>query len=105
MAKFIHTQDGGMEIHREAEVIKLTAQEVFAIYIDIRLKLKKEEVVMYIRNLDTWHFEQSKEDVIEDAELLELLVDDVNYDNIDVSNPNELEELLEQYLDINFDDI
>lgn len=95
-----HKKNGIDFIRTNGEVISLTKNEVWEIYHEMFLVNIKESVLYFIEHVDDedWPFETTKEEVISDDELLADMVDDINYEDINLNDEDELWNILERYV-------
>lgn len=47
-----------------------------------------------------WQFEKSVEEVLADEELIDSMLEEVMYDDIDAGNPDDVYYLLDKYLEV-----
>lgn len=95
-----HKKNGIDLIRANGEVISLTTNEVWEIYHEMFLVNIKESVVYFINHVDEedWPFETTKEEVLSDDELISDMVDDINYEDINLNDEDEIWNILERYI-------
>lgn len=95
-----HKANGIDLIRANGEVISLTLNEAYEIYHEMFMLNIKESIVYFIESIDEedWTFETTKEEVINDKELIADLVDDINYEDINLNDENQLWNMLERYV-------
>ena len=95
-----HKANGIDLIRANGEVISLTTNEVWEIYHEMFLVNIKESVLYFIDHVDEedWPFETTKEEVLSDDNLLADMVDDINYEDINLNDEDELWNILERYV-------
>jgi hypothetical protein len=97
----VRCKENGMDIIRSnGEVISLTINEVYEIYNEMFQMNIRESVVYFINHIDEedWPFETTKEDVLADDELIADIVTDINYEDINLTDEDELWNMLERYI-------
>lgn len=95
-----HKANGIDLIRANGEVVSLTLNEAYEIYHEMFLQNIKESVIYFIDHIDEedWMFETTKEDVLNDKELIADLVDDINYEDINLNDEDQLWYMLERYV-------
>ena len=95
-----HKKNGIDLIRSNGEVISLTTNEVWEIYHEMFLVNIKESILYFINHVDgeDWPFETTKEEVLSDDELLADMVDDINYEDINLNDEDEIWNILERYI-------
>lgn len=95
-----HKKNGIDLIRTNGEVIFLTENEVFEIYITMYMKNIRESVVYFINCIDDedWPFETTKEEILSDDELLADITDDINYEDINLNDEDQLWNIIERYV-------
>lgn len=95
-----HKKNGIDLIRANGEVINLTTNEVWEIYHEMFLVNIKESVLYFIDHVDEedWPFETQKEEVTSDDELLADMVDDINYEDINLNDEDAMWNILERYI-------
>lgn len=95
-----HKANGIDLIRANGEVISLTKNEVWEIYHEMFLMNIRESVVYFINHVDEedWPFEATKEEVLSDDELIADIVDDINFEDINLNDEDELWNMLERYV-------
>lgn len=95
-----HKKNGIDFIRSNGEVISLTTNEVYEIYHEMFMLNIKESVIYFIEHIDEedWPFETTKEEILSDDELIADLVDDINYEDINLNDEDELWNILERYV-------
>ena len=95
-----HKRNGIDLIRANGEVISLTTNEMWEIYHEMFLFNIKETVIYFVDHVDEedWPFETTKEEVLSDDELIADIVDDINYEEINLNNEDELWNILERYI-------
>ena len=95
-----HKENGIDLIRSNGEVISLTLNEAYEIYHEMFLLNIKESVIYFINCIDEedWTFETTKEEVINDKELIADIVDDINFEDINLNDEDELWNMLERYV-------
>ena len=95
-----HKRNGIDLIRANGEVISLTTNEMWEIYHEMFLLNIKETVIYFVDHVDEedWPFETTKEEVLSDDELIADIVDDINYEDINLNNEDELWNMLERYI-------
>ena len=97
----IRCKEKGIDIIRSnGEVISLTENEAYEIYSTMYLRNIRESVIYFIDHIDEedWPFETPKEWVLGDDELIADIVDDINYEDINLNDEDELWNMLERYI-------
>jgi len=95
-----HNTNGIDFVRDNGEVISLTTNEVYEIYRDMYVLNIRESIVYFIESVDEedWPFETTKEEVLSDNELISDLVDDINFEDINLNDEDELWNMLERYI-------
>lgn len=95
-----HKANGIDLIRANGEVISLTLNEAYEIYHEMFLLNIKESVIYFIDNIDEedWTFETTKEEVLADKELIEDIMYDINYEDINLNDEDQLWYMLERYV-------
>ena len=95
-----HKANGIDLIRANGEVISLTTNEVWEIYHEMFLENIRESVVYFINHVDEedWPFETTKAEVLADDELIADIVDDINYEDINLNDEDQLWNMLERYV-------
>ena len=95
-----HKRNGIDLIRANGEVISLTTNEMWEIYHEMFLLNIKETVIYFVDHVDEedWPFETTKEEVLSDDELIADIVDDINYEDVNLNNEDELWDMLERYI-------
>lgn len=95
-----HKKNGIDLIRANGEVISLTTNEVWEIYHEMFLENIRESVVYFINHVDEedWPFETTKEEILADDELIADIVDDINYEDVNLNDEDELWNMLERYV-------
>lgn len=95
-----HKANGIDLIRANGEVISLTTNEVWEIYHEMFMVNIRESVVYFINHVDEedWPFETTKEEILADDELIADIVDDINYKDVNLSDEDELWNMLERYV-------
>jgi len=95
-----HKTNGIDLIRANGEVISLTLDEAYEIYHEMFLQNIKESVIYFIEHIDEedWPFETTKEEVIADKELIEDIMYDINYEDINLNDEDQLWYMLERYV-------
>lgn len=95
-----HKTNGIDLIRANGEVISLTTNEVWEIYHEMFLENIRESVVYFINHVDEedWPFETTKEEILADDELIADIVDDINYEDVNLNDEDELWNMLERYV-------
>lgn len=95
-----HKRNGIDLIRANGEVISLTTNEMWEIYHEMFLLNIKESIIYFIDHIDEedWPFETLKEWVLGDDELIADMVDDINYEDINLNDEDELWNILERYI-------
>lgn len=95
-----HKTNGIDLIRANGEVISLTTNEVWEIYHEMFLENIRESVIYFINHIDEedWLLETTKEEVLADDELIADIVDDINYEDINLNDEDELWNILERYV-------
>ena len=95
-----HKTNGIDLIRANGDVISLTTNEVWEIYHEMFLENIRESVVYFINHVDEedWPFETTKEEILADDELIADIVDDINYEDINLNDEDELWNMLERYV-------
>lgn len=95
-----HKANGIDLIRANGEVISLTLNEAYEIYHEMFLLNIKESVIYFINHIDEedWAFETTKEDVLADKELIEDIMYDINYEDINLNDEDQLWYMLERYV-------
>lgn len=97
----IKQKKNGIDLIRaNGEVISLTTNEVYEIYHEMFLFNIRESVIYFINNIDEedWPFETTREEVLSDAELIADIVDDINYEDVNLNDEDALWNMLERYV-------
>lgn len=96
-----HKKNGIDLIRANGEVISLTTNEAYEIYHEMFLFNIRESVIYFINYIDEedWPFETTKEEILSDAELIADMVDDINYEDINLNDEDALWNILERYVD------
>lgn len=96
-----HKKNGIDLIRANGEVISLTLNEAYEIYHEMFMVNIKESVIYFVNHIDEedWYFETTKEEVLADNELIADIVDDINYEDINLNNEDALWNILERYVD------
>lgn len=96
-----HKANGIDIIRANGEVISLTLNEAYEIYHEMFLFNIRESVIYFINHIDEedWPFETTKEEVLSDNELIADIVDDINYEDINLNDEDALWNMLERYVD------
>ena len=95
-----HKANGIDLIRSNGEVISLTLNEAYEIYHEMFLLNIKESVIYFINHIDEedWTFETAKEEVLADNELIEDIMYDINYEDINLNDEDQLWYMLERYI-------
>lgn len=95
-----HKVNGIDLIRANGEVISLTLNEAYEIYHEMFLQNIRESIIYFINHIDEedWPFETTKEEVLADRELISDLVDDINYEDVNLNDEDELWNMLERYV-------
>ena len=95
-----HKRNGIDLIRANGEVISLTTNEMWEIYHEMFLLNIKETVIYFVDHVDEedWPFETTREEVLSDDELIADIVDDINYEDVNLNNEDELWNMLERYI-------
>ena len=95
-----HKKNGIDLIRANGDVISLTTNEMWEIYHEMFLFNIKESVIYFINHIDEedWPFETTKKEVLDDDELIADIVDDINYEDINLNDEDELWNILERYI-------
>lgn len=95
-----HKANGIDIIRANGEVISLTLNEAYEIYHEMFLLNIKESVIYFIDNIDEedWTFETTKEEVLADKELIEDIMYDINYEDINLNDEDQFWYMLERYV-------
>lgn len=95
-----HKKNGIALIRANGEVISLTLDEAYEIYHEMFLLNIKESVIYFIEHIDEedWPFETTKEEVLADKELIEDIMYDINYEDINLNDEDQLWYMLERYV-------
>lgn len=95
-----HKRNGIDLIRANGEVISLTTNEMWEIYHEMFLLNIKETVIYFVDHVDEedWPFETTREEVLSDDELIADMVDDINYEDINLNDEDELWNILERYI-------
>lgn len=95
-----HKKNGIDLIRANGEVISLTLNEAFEIYIEMFMLNIKESVVYFIDHIDEedWHFETTKEEVLSDKELIVDIVGDIYHEDINLNDEDALWNMIERYV-------
>ena len=95
-----HKKNGIDLIRTNGEVISLTLNEAYEIYHEIDMLNIRETIIGFIDVIDEedWPFETTKEEVLNNEELMSDLVDDVNFEDVNINDEDELWDLLKRYL-------
>ena len=95
-----HKANGIDFIRANGEVISLTTNEVWEIYHEMFLENIRESVIYFINHIDEedWPFETTKEEILSDDELIADIVDDINYEDINLNDEDTLWNMLERYV-------
>lgn len=95
-----HKANGIDLIRANGEVISLTTNEVWEIYHEMFLMNIKESVIYFINCVDEedWPFETTKEEVLNDDELIADIVDDINYEDVNLNDEDALWNMIERYV-------
>ena len=95
-----HKANGIDLIRANGEVISLTKFEAYEIYHEIDMLNIRESIIYFINHIDEedWPFETTKEEVLADGELISDLVDDINYEDVNLNDEDELWNMLERYV-------
>lgn len=97
----IRQKANGIDLIRaNGEVISLTNNEVSEIYQMMFMSNIRESVVYFINHIEEedWPFETTKEEVLADDELIADIVDDINFEDINLNDEDELWNMLERYI-------
>lgn len=95
--------ENGFEITRDDEIIIITTNEACLIYEMIKQQTIKniiEETLREVNENDEWNFELSFEEIISDEKLMDELMEDVIYNDINVYDSEEVLYMVERYVDI-----
>ena len=95
-----HKANGIDLIRANGDVISLTTNEVWEIYHEMFLENIRESVIYFINHVDEedWSFETTKEEILSDDELIADIVDDSNYEDINLNDEDALWNMLERYV-------
>lgn len=95
-----HKANGIDLIRANGEVISLTLNEAYEIYHEMFLLNIKESVIYFIDHIDEedWTFETTKEEVLADKELIEDIMYNINYEDINLNDEDQLWYMLERYV-------
>lgn len=95
-----HKTNGIDLIRANGEVISLTLNEAYEIYHEMFMFNIRESVIYFINNIDEedWLFETTKEEILSDTELIADMVDDINYEDINLNDEYALWNILERYV-------
>ena len=95
-----HKANGIDLIRANGEVISLTLNEAYEIYHEIDMLNIRESIIYFINHIDEedWPFDTTKEEILADRALISDLVDDVNYEDINLNDEDELWNMLERYV-------
>ena len=95
--------ENGLEITRDNEIIVITTNEACLIYEMMKQQTIKdiiEETLREVNNNEEWNFELSFEEIISDEKLMDELMEDVIYNDINVYDSEEVLYMVERYVDI-----
>ena len=95
-----HKPNGIDLIRANGEVVSLTINEAWEIYHEMFLLNIRESVIYFINHIDEkdWPFKTTKEEVLSDKELMDDIVYDINYEDINLNDEDELWNMLDRYL-------
>lgn len=95
-----HKENGIDFIRANGEVISLTLNEAYEIYHEMFMVNIKESVIYFVNHIDEedWPLETTREEVLSDNELIADMVDDINYEDINLNDEDALWNILERYV-------
>lgn len=102
--KINHLKDGGVEIINGDAVMELTSGQKWELYRNLKHNNDIEVLIDCISNFAGWNFEKTKEGVISDNDLLDDILEDIEYENVDICDEDELYWIIERYCDTEIDD-
>ena len=95
-----HKANGIDLIRANGEVISLTTNEVWEIYHEMFMFNIRETVIYFINHIDEedWPLETTREEILSDDELIADMIDDINYEDINLNDEDALWDILERYV-------
>ena len=98
--KINHFKDGSVEIMNGEIIMNLTSGQKWELYRKLKHNNDIEVLKDCIGNFVGWDFEKTKDEVISDNDLLENILEDVEYEDVDICDEDELYWLFERYCDV-----
>lgn len=95
-----HKTNGIDFIRANGEVISFTTNEAYEIYHEMFMLNIRESIVYFINHIDEedWPLETTREEILSDDELIADMVDDINYEDINLNDEDALWNILERYV-------
>jgi hypothetical protein len=94
--------ENGFEITRDDEVVAITTNEACLIYEMMKQQTIKDVIEYTLEEVDKddWNFELSLKEIISDEELMDELVEEAIYNDINIYDSEEVLYMVERYVDI-----